>query len=109
MKFLGEYSSETANIYKDKLEGEDIFATIEEVGGYFGGSFATMGSIKPRIRLTVEDNDYDKAVNLIKDLEKNFETKVAVDGKEADKVMIKVVMVLVCLFTLAIYLTYLRK
>ncbi len=109
MKFLGEYNFEAASLYKDKLEDEEIFPTAEEVGGFFGASFVTMGSFKPRIRLFVEDNEYDKAVGLIKDLERNFETKVEVDGKEADKVMLKIVIGILILFGIAIYLTYFRR
>ncbi len=106
MKFLGEYSFETASSYKDKLEDEEIFPKVEEVGGYFGASWVTMGTLRPRIRLYVEDHDYDRAVGLIKNLERDFEKKVEVDGKEADKVMLRIIIVVVSVVLLIWFLNF---
>ncbi len=104
MKFLGEYNFEAASVYKEKLEDEDIFPTVEEVGGYFGASWATMGTLRPMLRLFVEDGDYGKAVGVIKDIERDFEKKVEIDGKEADKAMIKIVMAIALIFLLGVVL-----
>jgi len=101
MKFLGEYNFETANAYQEKLEAEGIFPPTEEVGGYFGASWATMGTLRPRIRLYVEDADFEKARGLIKEVEQGFEKKLEVDGKEADQVMITIGMAIVLSFVIS--------
>ena len=95
MKFLGEYNFETAKAYQEKLEAEEIYPKVEEVGGYFGASWATMGTLHPRIRLYVEDTDYERANALIKDVEQGFIKKLEVDGKEADRVMTTIGMAIV--------------
>ena len=105
MKKLGQFNEEVGNKYMELLNENRIEVEATDVPvseyDYKGQNYAYL-----RVELLVSEDDYDKAIGLIKDYERKLALKIQEDGKAADKDMIKFVIGLLCVIGIIIYIGY---
>jgi hypothetical protein len=102
MRLFGIISSNVAFLLKRKFEEADIFCKCEEPGGLLSMSMSGV-SVAPKMKLFIEEKSYDKAMQIVRDYDKDMEQKVAVDGKKANGQMIWVLFGFLILVGLMIY------
>jgi arginase family enzyme len=106
MKLIGRYNCNEAFRLELVLDREEIPCKLEEVKGILRAGVAGEGKLSD-MDLFVEDKDYEKAVQFIKEKRieeyKKSEELVKIDGKEADRVMLMIFIGGGCLVVLGIY------
>lgn len=108
MKLLGQFGEDEGNKYIDLLKVNSIEVELEDVyveyNGLKGGSYTHQ-----EVKLFVSEENYDEAMQKMKEYDLKQQKEVEVDAKEADKVMIRIVIGALIFLGIAVLFAYFRR
>jgi hypothetical protein len=104
-RVLGEYIYEEGTALCDLLNDAGISCIWEDVKEVMISVNAGMATRSPRIKLFVASTDYDKAVDFLKERQKNAYQRVRQESKVTDKMMLGVFIGIVLILFLYVYMS----
>ena len=96
-ELLGRFDKSVAQKYLGMLENEGIHLAVEDI---------EQTTSKPRVKVYVAKDEYEKAVELIKDFATKVDMQTKEDKRKFDRKVMAFFFVFVCIFILYVIVTH---
>lgn len=105
LKLLGQFDKEIGNEYIDFLKKSGIEVKAEDVPVYkiIANIYRPIGRTVVELKLFIDDKDYDKAMQEIKEYEQKQQREVKIDGQKVYQVMLMITFCLLIFMALYFY------